>query len=263
MVTGRFCYVDIFCQLVATQLIVAYRQFADMVINLYIWVFCSLVIMGYIMQSFGLAADYGCFQLASTIGTVGLFEVYGNITKNVMDFDGDRTISYYLTLPTKPWVVFGSFVAFYAFIGTVLSCLVFPFGKLILYNSFDLSHVSFVKSMIIIVLSNIFFGVFTLLVTTHVGTMSKVRNVWSRFILPLWMLGAFQFSWAVVYKISAPLAYVMLCNPVVFIMEGCRAALLGQADYLSWWICCGALIFYIIISWFYMLYKMKRLLDIV
>ena len=66
--------------------------------------------------------------------------MYGNITKNVMDFDGDRTISYYLTLPTKPWVVFGSFVAFYAFIGTVLSCLVFPFGKLILYNSFDLSQ---------------------------------------------------------------------------------------------------------------------------
>src|SRR5690606_15192367 len=173
---------------------VAYRQFADMVINLYIWVFGSLVIMGYIMQFFGLAPDYGCFQLASIIGTVGLFEVYCNVTKHVMDFVGDRTISYYLTLPVKPWVVLGSFVAFYALIGTLLSLLVLPFGKIILYNRFDLTQVSLVKSMIIVTLSNIFFGVFTLLVVTYVGTMSKVRNVWSRFIFPLWILGAFQFS---------------------------------------------------------------------
>lgn len=263
MVTGMFCYFNIFCQLVSTQLTAVRSQLVDMVINLYIWVFCSLVIMGYIMQSFGLAADYGCFQLASIIGTVGLFEVYGNVTKNVMDFDGDRTISYYLTLPTKPWVILGSFVAFYSLVGTILSCLVFPFGKLILYNSFNLDNVSWLKALIIITLANVFFGVFTLVVTTLVGTMSKVRNVWSRFIFPLWILGGFQFSWAVMYKVSVPLAYLMLCNPIVFVMEGCRAALLGQADYLPWWLCCSGLSGYIVICWFFMLRKMKRLLDIV
>jgi hypothetical protein len=263
MMTGRLCYVDIFCKLVATHLLTIRRQFPDMIINLYIWVFCSLVIMGYIMQSFGLVANYGCFQLASIIGTVGLFEVYGNVTKNVMDFDGDRTISYYLTLPTKPWVVLASFVAFYALVGTVLSCLVFPFGTLILYNKFDISQVSWLKALIIVMLANVFFGVFTLLVTTLVGTMSKVRNVWSRFIFPLWILGAFQFSWSVMYKVSAPLAYLMLSNPIVFVMEGCRAALLGQSDYLPWWICCSALSGYTTICWFFMLRKMKRLLDIV
>src|SRR5579872_5836871 len=108
MITNKISALTIFCKLVATQLKTVRQQLFDMVINLYIWAFCSLIIMGYIMQSFGLTADYGCFQLASIVGTVGLFEIYGNVTRNVMDFDGDRNISYYLTLPATPSVIFGS-----------------------------------------------------------------------------------------------------------------------------------------------------------
>jgi ABC-2 type transport system permease protein len=256
-------FMDIFCKLVATHVLAIRKQFCDMVINLYVWVFCSLVIMAYLMQSFGLAANYGCFQFASIIGTVGLFEVYGNVTKNVMDFEGDRNISYYLTLPTKPWVILASLVTFYALVSIVLSCLVLPFGKLILYNTFNIAAISWLKLVVIVILSNVFFGVFTLAITTHVGTMAKMRNIWSRFIFPTWILGCFQFSWAVMYAVSAPLAYVMFCNPVVFIMEGTRAALLGQADFLPWSMCCGALSMYIVVGWLYMNYKMKRLLDFV
>ncbi|HEV7620424.1 MAG TPA: hypothetical protein VGO09_01750 [Flavisolibacter sp.] len=250
-------------KLVVTQLHTVRQQLFDMVINLYVWAFCSLIIMGYIMQSFGLAADYGSFQLASIVGTVGLFEIYGNVTRNVMDFDGDRNISYYLTLPTTPAMVFGSFVCFYTLVGIFLSIIILPFGKLLLYNTFDVTNISFMKTALMIILSNVFFGVFTLVITSHVGTMSKMRNVWSRFIFPLWIMGGFQFSWAIVYKISAPLAYLMLCNPIVYVMEGFRAALLGQEGYLSWVICCGMLSLFIGAFWFYMLKRMKRLLDFV
>ncbi len=263
MSTHIISYWVLFRALVTTQLYTVRQQLADMVINLYIWAFCSLVIMGYIMQSFGLAADYGCFQLASIVGTVGLFEIYGNVTRNVIDFEGDRTISYYLTLPGTPAVVFGSTVCFYTLIGVFLSIIIIPFGALLLYNSFDLSQVFWLKTVIIMILSNVFFGVFALLITAYVGNMSKMRNVWSRFIFPLWILGGFQFSWAVVNKISVPLSYVMLCNPIIYIMEGFRAAMLGQDGFLSWSLCCGALCLFTLLSWFLMMRKMKRLLDFV
>lgn len=263
MVTNSINYWVLFRALVTTQLYTVRSQLCDMVINLYIWAFCSLIIMGYIMQSFGLAADYGCFQLASIVGTVGLFEIYGNVTRNVIDFEGDRTISYYLTLPTTPAIVFASTVCFYTLIGTFLSIIIIPFGKLLLYNSFDLFHVSWFKTAVMIVLSNMFFGVFALLITSYVGTMSKMRNVWSRFIFPLWILGGFQFSWAVVNNISVPLSYVMLCNPIIYIMEGFRAAMLGQDGSLSWGLCCGVLCLFTLLSWFLMMRKMKRFLDFV
>jgi len=263
MVTNKISSFTIFRTLIVTQLHTVRQQLFDMIVNLYIWAFCSLMIMGYIMQSFGLAADYGCFQLASIVGTVGLFEIYGNVTRNVMDFEGDRTISYYLTLPARPLIVFGSFVCFYTLMGIFLSIMIIPFGKLLLYNSFNMTQVSWIKTAIMIVLSNLFFGVFSLLITAHVGTMSKMRNVWSRFIFPLWIMGGFQFSWNVVYKISAPLAYVMLINPIVYIMEGFRAAMLGQAGSLPWAVCCGMLCGFIVVFWFFMIKKMKRLLDFV
>src|SRR5579863_7609403 len=154
MVTNKISSFTIFRTLIVTQLHTVRQQLFDMIVNLYIWAFCSLMIMGYIMQSFGLAADYGCFQLASIVGTVGLFEIYGNVTRNVMDFEGDRTISYYLTLPARPLIVFGSFVCFYTLMGIFLSIMIIPFGKLLLYNSFNMTQVSWIKTAIMIVLSN-------------------------------------------------------------------------------------------------------------
>ena len=254
---------NIFYKLTKTRFYIARQELFDKVINLYIWVLCSLVVMGYVMQEFGLMTSYGCFQLATIMGTVGLFEIYGNAFRCMIDFEGDRHISYYLTLPTRPAVVLGSMMASYVLMGTILSCFVLPFGKLILFNSFSLADVAWVKFVMITVISNIFYAVFTIAVTAHVGQMSKMENVWTRFIFPLWFMGGFQFSWESIYQLSQPLAYVLLCNPVLFIMEGTRAALLGQEGCLPWGICCMMLCGFTVACWFYAKYKMKRLLDFV
>ena len=108
-----------------------------------------------------------------------------------------------------------------------------------------------------------FFGVFTVAVTAYVGALSKMENVWSRFIFPLWFMGGFQFSWASIHTLSPKLSYVFLCNPVLYVMEGMRAALLGQADCLPWAWCCIALLGFTTIGWWYAQYKMRRLLDFV
>ncbi len=96
-----FRFTNIFCALVSTNLIIACQYIIDQIVNLYIWTCCTLVIMGYIMQNFGLASDYGCFQFASIVGTVGLFEIYSTATRILMDIEGDCSISYYLTLPVR------------------------------------------------------------------------------------------------------------------------------------------------------------------
>ena len=260
---GVFRYKDIFCRLVATNLIIARQHIADQVINLYIWACCTLVIMGYIMQSFGLASNYGCFQFASIVGAVGLFEIYNAAARMIMDIDSDRTISYYLTLPARPAVVLLSMACSYALIGMLLTVIILPLGKIIFYNQLMLTQVSWFKFVVIAGLANIFFGIFSIAVTAHVGTITKMRNIWSRFIWPLWFLGCYQFSWKALYALSAPFAYVVLCNPITFITEGVRAALLGQADFLPWELCCVAICFFIGVCWSYAYYKMKRLLDFV
>lgn len=263
MIGDSFRYCNIFCKLVATNFHIARQELYSQLINFYIWAFCSLIVMGYIMQEFGLAADYGSFQLATVMGTVGLFQVYGNSFRLIVDFEGDRHVSYLLTLPVNPSVVWWSMICAYSLMGIILSILMLPFGKLLLFNSFSLATISWFKFAVILILANIFYGVFTFTVTAHVGDMSKMENVWSRFIFPMWFLGGFQFSWASIYKLSPVLAYILLCNPIMFIMEGTRAAVLGAPDCLPWGLCCLALTGFTVVGWFYAQYKMKRLLDLV
>ena len=256
-------FAGIFCKLVATNFYIARQELKGQIVNFYIWAFCSLIVMGYIMQEFGLVADYGSFQLATVIGTVGLFQIYGNSFKLIADIETDRHVGYLLTLPASPSIIWWSQICSYSLTGIILSIIMLPFGKLLLFNSFSLTDISWVKFAIIIALANIFYGVFTLAVTAHVGAMSKMENVWCRFIFPMWFMGGFQFSWASIYKLSAPLAYVLLCNPIMFIMEGTRAAVLGTPDCLPWGTCCVALCGFTIVGWLYAKYKMKRLLDLV
>ena len=188
MNTGMFRYADIFYKLVKTNFYIARQELNGQIINFYIWAFCSLIVMGYIMQEFGLAADYGSFQLATVIGTVGLFQIYGNSFKLIADFEGDSHISYCLTLPVSPSIVWWSMICSYSLTGIVLSVLMLPFGKLLLFNSFSLATISWLKLAIMLVLANVFYGVFTLAVTAHVGAISKMENVWCRFIFPMWFL---------------------------------------------------------------------------
>lgn len=260
---GYARFFGIFCTLVKTNLLVARKGISDQIVNLYIWTGITLMIMGYIMQQFGLMGGYGAFQFASIVSVVGLFEVYNTATKTIMDIDGDRNISYYLTLPARPATVLLGMACSYALISMMLTVLLLPFGRFVLYNSFDWATVSWIKFAIIAILGNVFFAIFTLAMVAHVGTMSKMRNIWMRFIWPLWFLGCYQFSWKALYALSAPFAYLVLCNPITFVTEGVRGALLGQSEFLSWEICCIALCFYIVCYWLYGYYKMKRLLDFV
>src|SRR5437016_5295212 len=120
MNAGIFRFAGIFCKLVATNFYIARQELGGQIVNLYIWVFCSLIIMGYVMQEFGLAADYGCFQLATVIGTVGLFQIYGNSFKLVADFEGERHIGYCLTLPASPSIIWWSLICSYSITGIIL-----------------------------------------------------------------------------------------------------------------------------------------------
>lgn len=263
MYTNIIRFADIFCKLVGTRFFIARQELVGKTVNLYIWVLCSLVVIGYVMQAFGLMSGYGCFQLATVIGTIGLFEVYGNALRMIVDMEGERHIDYYLTLPASPSVVLLSMISSYVLMGIILNMIVFPFGVAIIFNKFSFAYVSWIKFGIVLVLSNIFYGVFTVAVTSHVGALSRMENIWSRFIFPLWYMGGFQFSWESVYNLSKPLAYVLLCNPIMYVMEGMRAALLGQEGCLPWGVCCLALCGFSLMCWFYARYKMKRLLDFV
>ncbi len=253
----------LFLKLLKTRLVVAHHYLATKIINVFVWSTCSLVVFGYVMQLYGLIGDFGVFMLAGIVATVGLMEIYYNVAAMIMDFEGERSIEYYLTLPAKSSLVLMSIICTYAYVGMILSTFILLLGKIIFFTQLDFSNIAWGKLLLITLLGHFFYGISSLAIAAYIGKTAKLGTVWSRFLFPLWYLGGFQFSWLTIYKANATFSYILLINPIFYLVEGTRAAIMGQEGYISWWICIAALLAFTLILWGLAKYFMKKRLDCV
>lgn len=228
---------DIFKQLLKAKLTNIRSELTEKIINIYIWAGCSIFVMGYLMQSFGLAQNFGVLLFAGILASVGLFEVYGNTAVLIADIEGDCKISYYLALPTLAPTVLASYVAHRVII-TISMCLaLIPLGIIMLYNQLNFATIAWGKLLTFLFLSNIMWAIMSLILAAYIKNIDKLGIAWCRIIFPLWFLGGYQYSWAVMHKVAPYLSYLMLLNPMIYATEGIRAAQLGQTGYLPFWIC--------------------------
>lgn len=255
--------VDIFRQLLRAKFTNVRSALTEKIINIYIWAGCTLFVTGYLMQSFGLAQGFGLFQFAGILAAVGLFECYDNTATLVADFEGDRTIAYYLTLPSSVATVLLGYICSYVMMSMSMSLALLPLGKLILWNQFNLASVSWGKLLVFMIVINFAYAIITFVLAAHFPAVDKLGIVWCRVIFPLWFLGGFQFSWAATNATAPLVSYVMLFNPVTYATEGIRAALLGQGGYLPFWLCFFVMIVLCFATSWWAFKALKKRLDLV
>ena len=234
-------YFNVCKELVRADLLIFKQTFCDKFIDVTIWVTLSLIVTAYILPYFGLAADFGVFQLGGMIAAAGLFELYGNVVDLVSDFQGDRIINYGFTLPIPSRLALLSKAIYYFIIYVIISILMVPVGKLCLWNQFDLSQISYIKLILAILFQSMFYACFVLFPASIVKNMTQIGVVWARFIFPMWFMGGFQFSWFALHKTIPMLAYITLLNPMMYITEAVRISLLGQEGYINFWLCLVAI----------------------
>lgn len=257
-------YFTIFKHLLHAEFIEFRKGFLDKMIDLSIVVFCSIVVMGYLVATqFNIGSAFGSFTLAGALASQGLWQVYPRVAGLIMDFDGEKHIAYQLMLPFPSWFIFIKLITYYTLSSIATNIFILPMGKLLLWNSFNLANINWIQFAFIFVLSNIFYAAFTLWVTSLTKDMSQMERVWIRFNFPLWFLGCSQNSWAAFHNLMPTIAYLNLCNPIVYIMEGTRAALLGQAGYLPFWHSCAALVGFTVLFAWLGINRLKKRLDFV
>lgn len=250
-------------QLILADLTVFRQSLMDEIIDMGIWVVLSVLVSAYIMPYFGLNADFGPFQFAGIVASLGIFQLYSNVFQLSADLEGDRVINYGLTLPIPSWMAIMSKSAYYAITYLTLSLIMLPIGKICLWNQLSLQAISYDKLLIILVLQSIFYACFVPWTVTFIKSLSNLGSVWARFIFPLWFMGGFQFSWTALHSALPSVSYINLLNPVIYVTEGTRAALLGQPGYMNFWICCAMLITFSVACAWHALIRMKRRLDFV
>src|SRR5207302_7297991 len=123
---------------------------------------------------------YGPFILISSIASFGFFDTVGKVSELISDIDGDKKISYTLTLPIPSWLVFVYIGIYWAINSALIALLLFPLGKLILYNQFDLSKISYLKMIPMYITINLFYGFFSLWLTSMLQKITDLGVLWVR-----------------------------------------------------------------------------------
>ncbi|MBF0208115.1 MAG: ABC transporter permease [Oligoflexia bacterium] len=240
-----------------------YKQLVSKLVDAVINVSLMIIVFGYfIQQQIGSGNNFGPFILIGTIASLGFWDTLGKVGDMITDFSGPRTITYTLSLPMPSWLALSVLAVSWAVTSLVISCSMLPVGKLLLYNKFDLSIISYWRLGIMFICSHLFFGFFSLwLVSILKG--ANITTVWLRVINPLYTFGCFWYSWKTMGQISPVLSSINLINPLVYVMEGFRAATLGQEGYMPFWICAVALLGFTFLCAVDAISRLRKQLDFV
>lgn len=243
-------YLKTIYYLIQRDLLIFKEEFWGKLIDTSLLLFTPIVIFSYFLPIYGLKNDYGPFLLIGAIAGFGFFEVIGKVSIMIADLEGDRTILYTLSLPIPSWLVFTYFAISWSILSSIMSILMFPLGKLLLFSQFDLSKINLFKLPLIFVMSNLFFGFFALWLVAILKKMNNLSHLFVRIINPMYSFGGWWYSWLAIYNISPILSFLHLFNPLLYVMEGMRAATLGQEGYLPFWLSLASLtVFTIGFAW--------------
>lgn len=251
----------IFWQLLRRDLLVFRSEYGVKLFDTCILFATNVIVFSYFMGGEGLGPDYGSFFVIGAIASFGLIEIVGKVSVLIADIDGPRTIAHTLIMPIRSFWVFAYIGLFWALTSILLSAPLFLLGKLLLFDRFDLSQMNYLKLIPMYITVSLFFGFFALWLTSLIRGMEAINALWLRIIAPIWMFGAYFYSWHSVFETSALIGYLSLLNPMVYVMEGTRAAALGQEGYLPYWASFGALWVFILACWGHAVVRLRRRLD--
>lgn len=246
-----------------TELLVFKKIATNRFISIFIWASCQLIVNGYFLPKLGITNAYGLISLSSCLAVAGLIDAFGNVMELVMDLSTDKITFYYATLPIPTWMVFAIKMKTLALFYMSYTLLLLPLGKFLLWQEFDFANVNWFYLIVAVIVGNIFYAALTLFIASLVKHRSQVGNIWRTFIFPLWFLGGFGFTWHIIYEVSPRFAYAELLNPVIYVTESYRNALMGPSGLLSFWACICMIIIFTIVAGYIGITRLTRQCDFI
>ena len=232
----------VFVQLLHRDLRVLRQSIYGKMVNTTIWASILIFSNHYVMPYLGLPTSYGKFMLAGAIVVQMLFQAMSEVSVTVEDLTGDKQITYSLGLALPPWLAFFRYAVKSAIQGLLMGFFAIPVAAVVMGKDFSFPLVSVPKMILMCGIQSIFFGCFAVWVASFTKDMQAYEDVWLRVTFPFWMLGCYTYSWMILRRAMPWLSYLCLLNPFTYAMEGSRAAILGQANFLNYWLCLFMLI---------------------
>ncbi len=256
-------FLRIFFQLLRRDLVVFRKEYPGKLIDMLITFVVWTVVFGYFVPSMGMVSGYGLFIMVGAIASFGVFDIIGQSSIVINDIQGDRTISYLLLLPISSTAIFSYIAVSWALQSLMIALPLYFVGKILFWEQFDLSHVTWYQLFLMMITVNTFFGFFGLWIVSALHKVRDISRIYFRFINPLFIFGCYFYTWRVAYDLSPVIGYLSLIDPFCYVMEISRAAIIGQEGYLPFWFSFGALWVFIFACGFHATRRLRRHLDCV
>lgn len=253
--------IRVFFQMLKKDLLTFRREYPGKAIDTCILFFTNLCVFSFFMSGVGIKESYAPFILVGSWASFGLFEVVGQAGILMSDIKGEKVISHKLTMPISSKGLFSYIAIYWGLTSLLLTIPLIFLGKLILFDRFDLTKINYFQFIPMMILTNMFYGFFSLWMSGILKGINSLTSLYLRFINPIFMFGAYFYSWKDAYDLSPIVAYITLINPMVYIMEGMRASALGGDNFLPFWIDFPVIIVFILGLFWHGSRRLKKELD--
>ncbi|QEK38397.1 ABC transporter permease [Candidatus Cytomitobacter primus] len=250
-----------FWRLVQMESVIILKNVKDTLVNNAIFCGFIAVVSGYVLKAFGTSDSFASLQAASLIVSSIGFEVYRGLFRLLSDIEGDKHIQYYFTLPIPNMFIFLKMVCSFVLNGIIFATSSLIVLRIVLPSHIILSNINYFMFFLTVIVIGGFFGVFTFFLTAYTKNMMKISNTLMRILFPIWIMGGFQFSYAVAKSISPILGYMTLLSPYTYANEAMRSVILGSTGFMNIWTALSVLVVTSIIIWFIAMRKLRKRLD--
>lgn len=245
------------------DIIIFCKDWFNNILNSLCWPLVLIIVSGLVWPAMGMPDDYGAFMSIGMLILIAFFTAWDDSRIFVADLEGTRSISYELTLPTYYWLVCLRTIIHYALKSALFNIQILVVGKLILWDKFDFSNFNLFQFIVVYLLSTLLFGAIGVWAAVLAGSVKRFTHLDLRLIGPLMFVCGQAFPWSILNTLSPIIGKIILFTPTIYAYEGARAAILGQGEYLNYWLCIGMLAIFIVIFCGWGLYLFKRRLDCV
>lgn len=201
--------------------------------------------------------------LSTFIGNVSqilLSLTYTVISTVLFDLKKHKFTQYQLSLlPVRLFVL--KEIMFASIWGTFIALPFFPIARLLLSSSFPVEQVSWPLVVLLLFLAALCCSSYLFLATSLLKSTDQTRQLWMRVNIPMIILGGFWVPWHIMNKFSPLLGKAVLFNPLIYVTEGLRQAIIGGPLFMDISTCIVALLGFSLAFTYVSFYVFKKKVD--
>ncbi len=193
----------------------------------------------YILTNAYFGADHvstGTMLFAGNIIIPMIVSAYKITFDLFFDMQNNRFVDYQIILLNPKLLILERI--FFAWLFTFCTSLPFyPIAKLLIGSNLDFSNTNWIQVILMLALGSLFCVSYHQLVSCMITRRDQIGILWSRVNDIFISFGGFWFPLAVMYVYWPAFGTLMYLNPMIYVTEGLRSAILGGNEFLSVYIC--------------------------